>query len=535
MTIPITIFFWIVCVAPIILLLILMVFFQWGASKAAPFTLFLTCILSLLVFKANLVGLISELLKASWSSLGIIYVILAAILLYEIGTKAAAFDVLNHLFRRLAPNELIRIFMIGLSFASFLQGITGFGVPVLIVAPLLLTMGVAPLYAVIIPLLGHSWAGTFGTLALGWQVLLSQTGITDPTLIRQTAIYASLLLFLLTSLFNLIIAFLYGKKKAVKKVMPALMVVSLVQGVGQLIISLIIPELAVVIPSMLSLIALILLSKTPWYREPWRIKNSKIMIRISDEFPSLIKTDMTTKQAVLPYFVMFFLSLFVLLVTPIKKIASSVQFGPSFSQTETGYGVVNQAVESYAPLTPFTHVGTFLLITSLFTYWYYRKKKRLKTTCLSELVKNALKKTISPGLAILSLLCISRVMVGTGQTFVLAQGIAVVLKERYIFISPFIGLLGSFITGSNMTSNILFGEFQLYASDYIGLKNSLILGAQTAGGGIGTSIAPGNIILGTTTAGILGSEGRVLIKLIPYTLLAAAIFGLVLYLDFKFL
>ena len=259
------------------------------------------------------------------------------------------------------------------------------------------------------------------------------------------------------------------------------------------------------------------------------------MIRISDDFPFLVKTDMTTKQAILPYFMMFFLSLIILLITSLRKISSSVQFGPSFSRTETGYGVVNEAVELYAPLTPLTHVGAFLLVTSLFTYWYYRKKKRIKTTCLSELVNNSLKKTISPGLAIVSFLCISRVMVGTGQNFVLAQGIALVLKERYIFISPFIGLLGSFITGSNMTSNILFGDFQLYASNYIGLKNSLILGSQTAGGGIGTSIAPGNIILGTTTAGILESEGRVLIKLIPYTLLAAAVFGLVLYLDFKFL
>ncbi|MEG0267557.1 MAG: L-lactate permease [Carnobacterium sp.] len=157
----------------------------------------------------------------------------------------------------------------------------------------------------------------------------------------------------------------------------------------------------------------------------------------------------------------------------------------------------------------------------------------MKSPSLIQLVKKAVKKTISPSLAIFSLLCISRVMAGTGQTFVLATGIAIVLKERYVLISPFIGLLGSFITGSNMTSNILFGDFQLHVSEFIGLKTALILGAQTAGGAIGTSIAPGNIVLGTTTAGILGFEGRVLIKLIPYTLLAAIIFGLVLYLDYK--
>lgn len=85
-----------------------------------------------------------------------------------------------------------------------------------------------------------------------------------------------------------------------------------------------------------------------------------------------------------------------------------------------------------------------------------------------------------------------------------------------------------------MSSNILFGDFQLQVSEIIGLKTPAILGAQTAGGGIGTSIAPGNIILGTTTAGILGSEGKVLIKIIPWTLAVATIFGILLFLDYTF-
>ena len=535
MTIPINLLFWIICIVPIMLLLILMVLFQWGASKAAPFTLMVTSILSLTVFKANLNVLISEVLKASWSSIGIILVIYAAILLYEMGTQAGAFDVLDCLFKKLAPNELIRIFMIGICFASFLQGITGFGVPVLIVAPLLLTMGVSPLYAVIIPLLGHSWAGTFGTLALGWDALLTQTLTVDRTLILHSVMYASVLLFVLTTLFNFVIAFIYGGKKAVKKSMIALITLSLVQGAGQLLVALFRPELAVVLPSIFSLLALIVLSKTSFYREPWRLDNSKIMIRLNDHFPLQVKTKMTSKQALLPYIIMLSLSLIVLVIKPIRGVLSSIQYGPSFGRTETGFGIVNPAIESYAPLTPFTHVGVLLLLTCLMTYCYYYKKEQIKSHCLTRLMKKSFRKTITPGLAIFSLLCISRVMAGTGQTFVLAEGIAMVLKEKYVFFSPFVGLLGSFITGSNMTSNILFGEFQLHVSEYIGLKNSLILGAQTAGGAIGTSIAPGNIILGTTTAGILGFEGKVLIKLIPYTLLAATLFGFILYLDFMWL
>ena len=91
------------------------------------------------------------------------------------------------------------------------------------------------------------------------------------------------------------------------------------------------------------------------------------------------------------------------------------------------------------------------------------------------------------------------------------------------------GMLGSFITGSNMSSNILFGSFQLATANFLGLNPAPVLGAQTAGGAIGAAICPGNIVLGCTTAGIMGQEGKVLQKVLPITLAAAAIVGVIMY------
>lgn len=66
------------------------------------------------------------------------------------------------------------------------------------------------------------------------------------------------------------------------------------------------------------------------------------------------------------------------------------------------------------------------------------------------------------------------------------------------------------MTSSNMASNILFGSFQLATANFLGLNPAPVLGAQTAGGAIGAAICPGNIVLGCTTAGIMGQEGKVL-------------------------
>lgn len=538
MTIPTNLFYWTLCIVPIVLLLLLMIKFQWGALKAAPFTLVVTIIISFLFFQVNGTLITLELLKAAWNSISIILVIMSAIFLYEVSSQAKAFDTLNILFKKVAPNELIRILLIAVVFASFLQGFTGFGVPVLVAAPLLLNIGVLPKWAVILPLIGHSWAGTFGTLALAWNALILQTGIEDPAAIQQVALYASLFLFLLTFIYTVLIAYFYGKGKAVKKGFLAIVMVSVIQGGGEMLFSLFKPELASFVPSFIALVALMLLSRSKLYNEEWQIKESPIMVReesdvLSPKKPTLEPAAdlMSGNQALLPYYLVTVITLAVLLIPPLNQALNQISFGPSFMETSTGFGVVNEAVAGYAPIAPFTHASMFLLISSLLSYLYYRKKGFIQQPALNPIVSRTVKKALSPSVAVLALLAVSRVMAGTGQTLVLAEGISNVLQEYYVVLAPFIGLLGSFITGSNMSSNILFGDFQRLTAELIGLNTAAVLGAQTGGGGIGTAIAPGNIILGTTTAGILGSEGKVLSKILPITLAIAAFFGLLLLIE----
>ena len=529
MTLPINLFYWLLAILPIFTLLILMVVFQWGASKAAPLTLALAILTSVLFFKANTTVIFIELLKALWSSLSIILVILTAILLYETSNESHSFNVLNKTFRKLAPNELLRIIGIGVIFASFLQGVTGFGVPVLVTAPLLIGIGVSPLWAVVIPLIGHSWGGTFGTLALAWHSMIIQTGITNVASINSIAIFSASLIFILILMANSTISFFYGGFKGFKKGFIAILAISLTQGVGQLIFSQINPDLAVFIPSALSLLVLVFLSKSPWYREPWQIDDSRIMMRKEPIVVSKEKGNMTINDAFMPYYLMTFITLGILMISPINRFLSQVSFGPSFIETTTGFGVVNTMVTGFSPLKPFTHASMFLLTASLLSYLYYRKKNLVDHGAFKNILKRTLKKAIPSSLAVITLISMSRVMSGTGQTEVLAQGVSRVLASNYAIIAPFIGLLGSFMTGSNMSSNILFGSFQMKTAEIVGLNSFIILGAQTAGGAIGTSIAPGNIVLGATTVGILGSEGKVLKKIIPFALGVASIFGIILY------
>ena len=93
------------------------------------------------------------------------------------------------------------------------------------------------------------------------------------------------------------------------------------------------------------------------------------------------------------------------------------------------------------------------------------------------------------------------------------------------------GMLGSFITGSNMSSNILFGSFQMTTAELVGLQPAPILAAQTVGGSAGSLISPSKIVLGATTAGHPEMVGAIIRKLLPVALLFSLTSGAVVLLS----
>lgn len=529
MTLQYNFTYWLLSSAPILLLLFFMMIMKLPALKAAPVTLLITIVSGLFVFKGGLLLVGVELGKALWNSISIISVVITAILLYETSKEANAFSVLNKAFVKIAPNELIRILLIGVVFSSFLQGVTGFGVPILVTAPLLIGIGVSPIYSVVIPLIGHCWAGTFGTLALAWHALLLQADTISPQIISQAAIYTSILLGILNLVSGMMIAYIYGGFTGLRKGFVAVLLISLTQSIGQVIITQINPDLGVFIPSTMSALVLYLLSKSSLYKNNWKFEKSKIII--PKEFNGENETEnLKVYEAFLPYIIMTILTLVILLVPTVNQLFGRISFGPSFPETISGFGVLNNSVYTYSPIKPFTHASFLLLLSSLSGYIYYRRIGEIQKNRFGLVLGRTLRKAIPSSIAVISLISISRIMTGTGQTEILAVGVSSLFGYYYSLVSPFVGLLGAFITSSNMSSNILFGGFQYASSLVLDIDSHLLLGAQTAGGSIGTSIAPSNIILGATTAGILGKEGEILKKNLPFVLIITTIFGIITFL-----
>lgn len=528
MRIPINLLFWSIAALPILLLLVLMIGLKWSAMRAAPIGLLTACISSLLLFQADIGLILMAIGKGLWSAAVILIVVWSAILLYEITNEAKALGVLRKSIQGLSPNELLQIMALGWVFSSFLQGITGFGVAVAVGAPLLVAIGMKPLWAVITTLICHSWGNTFGTLALAWEALITQSGTMTTSEIQQTALWACALIWLYNLFGGLCLCWFYGKWEAIKKGLPAVLVISLLHGGGQLVVAQYSGTLACFLPACLAFGALFFLGKTKAYSTPWRIEHSPVMERKAEHITGDIP-QMRFSQAFFPYAVLTGVTLFVLLIPPVKNTLNLWQIGFSFPEMTTGYGFTNAAVASYSPLAPLTYAGTFLFVSVIAAYFFFKKHGWICAGAERQIITRVVKKTVPSSIAVISFIAMSRVMGGTGQTEVLAQGIAAVLGTGYILFAPMIGLLGSFMTSSNMASNILFGQFQMTTATILQVPFPALLGGQTAGGAIGGSICPGNIILGAATVGLQGQEGLILKKVLPIALVSALLCGVILY------
>jgi lactate permease len=531
-TLPIDLVHWLLALSPIALLLILLAVLRWKAPEAGPVGMFLGIVLALIAFQAPWETVAVAAGKGVWDAVFILLVVWPALLLYRVGNAAGAFQALRYGLEDYSRNHVFLVLGFGWVFASFMQGIAGFGAPIAIVAPLLLAIGVRPLYAVVIPLIGHAWANMFGTLAVGWIATLQVVDLADEL---QTALVTAVLLMPVTLLAGVAIAWMAGRWEGLRVAWPLLLIIAAIHGGGQFLVMFWEPLLSNFLAATAALVVLYPLSRWARYSQPAEqvterpAMTEESIQRDSGETEEHQPT-MSLRAALLPYGLLTGLAILLLAIPPVVDVLEQVEFGPYFPEVATGYDVVAEEERPYSPIAPLTHPGTPLLIASLLTWLIFRRRGYMaakERRAGTQPVWSTLAGDATPAsVAIIAFLILAAVMSDSGQTEVLARGIGDVSPPLvYAFGATFIGLLGAFMTSSNTASNVLFAELQQDVADGAGLRESGIIAAQSAGGAIGNAIAPANIVLGTGTAGIVGQEGQVLRKTLPWTLGVAVLIG----------
>lgn len=347
-----------------------------------------------------------------------------------------------------------------------------------------------------------------------------------------TAYQIAILVVIQTVLGGLMVIW-YGRWPAVRHGWPLVLVISAIQGLGQIVAVAIDPALAAFLPATAALLALFPLAR--WKR--FALPAPSIVDRPAMLTSAMDTTDdkvppMSTTMAFLPYIVLSIIAVGTSVIEPLRAALSSFTFGFPFPTVSTGYGLVLPGTDAYSALRPFSHPGAGLVVTAILTWvlfqfrGYFSKWAQTTQNASQSIVRGLVETAVPASVPIIAFLIMASIMNHSGQNEVLALGISAVAPAyAFAFLSNGIGVVGAFTTSSSTSSNVLFSDLQITIARLKDLPEATILAAQSAGGAIGNAIAPANVVMGASTAGISGKEGEIMRKTLPWTIVAFLLTG----------
>lgn len=491
---------------PILLILILMLGLHWGAVQASIAGYLAAVAIAVFYFGGGIELLAYAHIKALLSSLDVLLIIWAAFLFFRVTDEAKAITQLGEALPHLTADRGMQALVIGWGFASFLQGVGGFGVPVAVVAPILVGLGFTPMAAIIIPSIGSGWAVTFGSLGSSFQALLATTGLTSTDLALSAAIFLGVAA-LITGL--MVMHVTEGWRGVARLALPALLL-GAVMGFVQLIVAYKGPwNTAAFVGSMAGLLVSFGLARI--YRGE-QGDNGKLDGKV-------------LAVALSGYAILVIVTLVVQLVPSIKHLLGGLVIKVNIPELITRLGYITPA-KTTKPISLLNHAGAVLLYASILAFVLYWMAGRYQKGSMRSILLGTVKRVKAPSISITLMVCMAVVMELTGMTDALAQGLAQFTGVFFPLIAAWIGALGAFMTGSNTNSNVVFSLLQLRTANLLGYTASIILAGQTAGAALASVVAPAKIVVGTSTADLAGREGEVMRKMLPYIIVLVLLISL---------
>jgi lactate permease len=468
---------------PIAAILVLMLGARWPAARAGMVGLVLALLVAILAFGYGEVTYAElgpatasggALLEALFTSLTILWIIFPALMIHGLQVSTGSIDVLRMAMGRLTADPRLIAILVAWFFALFIEGAAGFGTTIALAAPFLVSAGFSRVDAVTIALIGHSVGVSFG--AVGTPILpqMATTGLSGQALSAATGIYHGLLGWVMLLVLLILVSrasrvggrpvWGWGALAAVFFLLPFYF---LARFVG--------PELPTLGGALVG--GLLFVGALSFTRGR----------------DAAMQTRLPVLRASAPYLILVGLILVSRLVPPVQELLRALTLSWSWQ----GFG---------GSIEPFYHPGTMLLVSFLLGAAWQRTEGGKIVAAILQAGRQLLPVTV----ALVAMLGLSRVMVHAGMIDSLAEAAAAGAGSIWPLLAPFVGVLGTFVTGSATASNILFTDFQEATAKSLELPVITLLGAQGFGAAVGNIVCPHNIIAGGATVGLSGKEGEIL-------------------------
>lgn len=508
---------------PILCFFLCLVLFKLKGYVAAALTVGAACIVALFVY-----GMPTQMVASAFGY-GFLYglwpiawIIVAAIFLYKLSIKSGQFDIIRQSVLTITPDQRIQVILIGFCFGAFLEGAIGFGGPVAITAALLAGLGLRPLYAAGLCMIANTAPVAFGAVGIP---IIAMAGVVGVDALEISAMTGRMLPPL-TIFVPFFIVFLMDGMKGVKETFPAVLVAAVSFVIVQYFTSNYMgPELPDIASAVVSLAA------TTIFLKFWQPKN---IIEFEGTANSEKKT-YTTGQIAYAWSPFIILIVMIVLWTmPSFKALFAADGVFAWSNFKIPFDSINGLIAQSAPVVAsekpiavvfkfplILTVGTSIFAAALVSIFVLKVKVGDAVSVFGETLNEMKYPILTIGL-VLSFAFISNY---SG----LAATLAIALSETgkaFAFFSPIIGWIGVFLTGSDTSSNLLFGTLQQVTANQLGVSDTLFLAANSVGGVVGKMISPQSIAVACAAVGLVGRESELFRFTVKYSIALVVAIGI---------
>jgi lactate permease len=510
-------------------------------------TLAVAIIVAVIAFKMPAgMALMSASQGAVYGILPIGWIIITSVFLYKLTVKTGQFDIIRNSVLSITEDRRLQALLVAFSFGAFLEGAAGFGAPVAISAALLVGLGFNPLYAAGLCLIANTAPVAFGAIGIPIIAVEGPTGIPAMEISKMVG---RQLPFLSVFIPFYLIVIMAGFKRAFE-VMPAILVSGISFAVTQYLTSNFIgPELPDILSALVSLFALAIFLKF------WKPKTI-FKFAAEEELAATAAVKMPAKKQQTNTGAQVFKAWSPFLVlTAIISVWGIPTIKLALTGHYEGSNAVLKAINSighgltFVPEVPFLNnkifnaagdpiaaiyklevlgaAGTAILIAAIITKFIVGISWKNWVSTFGE-VMNELK---YPVLTIGSVVGFAYVTNASGMSTTLGMTLAKTGAVMFPFFSPFLGWLGVFITGSDTSANLLFGNLQKITATSIGMDPVLAVAANSSGGVAGKMISPQSIAVACAAVGLAGKESELFRFTIKHSLFLVTLVGIITFLQ----
>ena len=509
-----------VAAVPIIFFLLGLTVLKLSGIKSAVISLVIALVIGCAIFGMPVTAGAGSILYGFLSGMWPIgWIVLMAVWLYRISVRSGGFEIVRSSISSISTDQRIQMLLIAFCFGGFLEGAAGFGIPIAICAALLVSLGFNPLKAAMFALIANVSSGAYGAIGIPVTTAAIRGGVD----LHALSIEMVLVIQIMAALIPVLLVAIQDGIRGIREVGLVALMVGLIYSGGQsvLLAALGNPELVDIIPPLLALVALALVMQK-WqpkhiFREPTAPSLEEVQAQ-----QSVKHTGSEILKAWSPF---VYLSVVILLWSTALKPVFAAKGALGFTNITFSLPWLHQSISQAAPIvaTPkpidvnYTWnivgaSGTAILVATIITIL----TSKISWGEAIEELGATWKQLQTPILMICLVMSVANVMNYAGMITSIALAVAAV-GAIFPLLSPIIGWIGVFVTGSVVNNNILFAGLQATTAQQIGVSPTLLVASNTAGGVMAKIVSPQSIAIAAAAVNSAGEESKITSMAIKYS------------------